>query len=90
MVGFIVGEPHMRVERVPDHLVDWDDIMWPPERNTLQSVESGDATPAFSAGDLYHRHPLGKDRVIFVWSGRDPNGLPTTVLEAIEAMSDDQ
>lgn len=84
MIGYIVVEPDLRIERVPDRFLHWDDILWPPARNSLPEKVPGEPTQTFAANELYHRYQVADDDIaIYVWSRRDPNGLPGTILQDI-------
>lgn len=86
MIGYIVVEPDLSIEQVPEHLLDAEDIRWPPEMNTLPEAPSGKPVSVFSHHELYHRYNVA-DAIggvgVYVWSRRDPNALPGVVLAAI-------
>lgn len=86
MIGFVVVEPDLQLERVPDYLLDAEVIMWPAQMNTLAEVKSGKPTPLLNANALYHRSELkGNGQSILVWTRRDANALPSSVTAAIRA-----
>ena len=84
MLGYILVEPDLRIERVPDLLVAWEDILWPAGRNVMPAVRPGSPAPVFSPKELYHRHTLGHaGAAVYVWTRRDANALPDGVTAAI-------
>jgi hypothetical protein len=88
MVGYIVVEPDLRIECVPDHLLEWDDIRWPAASNMMPEKQPCEPTPMFKADELYHRYRLtGDDIDVFVWSKRDATALPNAVATEIRRLA---
>jgi hypothetical protein len=88
MTGYIVTEPDLTIERVPEPLLDWEDILWPPHINGLEALEPGQVPTFHSPNELYHRHPLpGAEHMAYVWTRRDPNGLPTRVIAKLRELT---
>lgn len=84
MVGYIVVEPELRVEQVPQRLLGWPSLLWPAERNIVPEKSPGEPASMFNASDLYSRTKLsGTEISLYVWSRRDANALPESVLNAI-------
>jgi hypothetical protein len=82
--GYIAIEPDLRVDRVPAHLLDSPDILWPAHMNTLSEVVPGKPVSTFNANALYHRYNLIREgATVLVWTQRDANALPGHVLAEI-------
>ena len=82
-IGYVVIEPNLDVERVPDRLLGWQDILWPANRNQLQPIAPGEPAPFFSANELYHRHMLRDTTIAVFVRNRDPDALPQQVTQTI-------
>jgi hypothetical protein len=88
MVGYIVVEPDLKIERVPAHLLEWDDIRWPAANNMMPEKKPGEATSMFKVDELYHRYRLtGDDIDVFVWSKRDATALPNAISTEIRKLA---
>jgi hypothetical protein len=81
MRGFIVLEPDLRIEEVPEHLHAAEDILWPAHLNTLSEVEPGRRAPMLDVSALYHRYTVNREGAFaYIWTRRDADGLPGRVL----------
>lgn len=84
MLGCILGEPDLRIEHVPDRLLDWEAIRWPPDRNTMPEKPPGQPVAFINPAELYYRHRLMYEPVtVYVWAQRDANAVPQSVTDEV-------
>ncbi len=82
-VGYIVVEPDLHIERVPELLLREQSILWPPVHGMPEKHPPQPAAYT-NVNDLYHRHRLTDTEIdVYVWSRRDPNALPESVVAAV-------
>lgn len=88
MEGFIVVEPDLSVERVPDRLSGWEAILWPASKNSLPEKQPGTPVEMINPRDLYFRHTLAADgTIVFVSPNRDPEALPAAIIGRIRQLA---
>lgn len=80
MIGYIVVEPDQRVERVPEFLLEQEEILWPVSENLLREQAPTEPVHYIDLTQFYQRHRMtGTDIEVFVRTQRDPNGLPEDI-----------
>lgn len=77
MIGYIVVEPDLHVERVPDFLLGQDEILWPVSENLLHEQVPGQGVHFINPTHFYKRHRMKDTGIeVYVREPRDPNALP--------------
>lgn len=88
MLGYIVTEPDLRVERVPEHLLERQQLLWPASRNALPESPSGERTGAIKPDELYHRHRVNTaSGPMLVWTQGDLEQIPAHVAACINQLA---